>query len=383
MQKVALFPGIGEAELLLDGSGPLCGPESKKRGGREMRTARIVEEGGGYYHVMSRIVDRRMVIDDSEKGILRYLMRGMEGFSGVEIVTYAILDNHFHILLYVPERQDVEDDELIRRLGCLYSKPVVKSAEKHLVLLREKGLDAEAEEFKLTYSYRMYDLAQYMKTLKQRFSQGFNKRHGRKGTLWEERYKSLVVQPAELNATGSHDPLSAVAAVAAYIDLNPVRASIVEDPKDYHFSGYGEALGGGAKARKGIGTVARSLGGESEWPQASEQYRKLLYTTGEESGLDDKGRPLRKGFSAEEVQAVLDAGGKLSLGQVLRCRVRYFSDGLVLGSRAYVDEVFKRHRDHFGAKRKTGARPMSGAQWSGLCTARRLRLEVIATPQAG
>ena len=128
-----------------------------------MRTARIVEEGGGYYHVMSRIVDRRMVIDDSEKGILRNLMRGMEGVSGVEIVTYAILDNHFHILLYVPERQDVEDDELIRRLGCLYSKPVVKSAEKHLVLLREKGLDAEAEEFKLTYSYRMYDLAQYMR----------------------------------------------------------------------------------------------------------------------------------------------------------------------------------------------------------------------------
>jgi len=83
------------------------------------------------------------------------------------------------------------------------------------------------------------------------------------------------------------------------------------------------------------------------------------------------------------VQEVLDAGGKLSLGQVLRCRVRYFSDGLVLGSRAYVDGVFKRHRDHFGAKRKTGARPMAGAQWNGLCTARRLRLEVIATPRAG
>ena len=135
-----------------------------------MRRARIIEEGGGYYHVMSRIVDRRMVIDDSEKGTLRYLMRGMEGFSGVEIVTYAILDNHFHILLYVPERQDVDDAELIRRLGCLYSKPLVKSAEKHLVLLRERGQDAAADEFKLTYSYRMYDLAQYMKTLKQRLS---------------------------------------------------------------------------------------------------------------------------------------------------------------------------------------------------------------------
>jgi len=98
MQEVALFSGIGEAESLLDSSGPLCGPESKKRGGLEMRRARIVEEGGGYYHVMSRIVDRRMVIDDGEKGTSRRVMRGMEGFSGVEIVPYAILDNHFHIL---------------------------------------------------------------------------------------------------------------------------------------------------------------------------------------------------------------------------------------------------------------------------------------------
>jgi len=46
MQKVALSSGIGEAELLLDSSGPFgpfCGPESKKRGDREMRRARIVE----------------------------------------------------------------------------------------------------------------------------------------------------------------------------------------------------------------------------------------------------------------------------------------------------------------------------------------------------
>ena len=97
----------------------------------------------------------------------------------------------------------------------------------------------------------------------------------------------------------------------------------------------------------------------------------------------DRCGPLRKGFSAEEVQTVLNAGGKLSIGQALRCRVRYFSDGVVLGTRAYVDDVFKRHRDHFGATRKTGARPMSGAEWGGLCTGRRLRLKVIATPVSG
>ena len=86
------------------------------------------------------------------------------------------------------------------------------------------------------------------------------------------------------------------------------------------------------------------------------------------------------GFSTEQVEEVLEKGGQLSLAQLLRCRVRYFSDGVALGSRAYVDDLFERHRDQFSAKRKTGARPMGGGQWNGLCTARRLRLHAIGIP---
>jgi len=40
----------------------------------------------------------------------------------------------------------------------------------------------------------------------------------------------------------------------------------------------------------------------------------------------------------------------------VRCRVRYFTDGTVIGSRAWVNEVFEQHRQRFGAKRKDGAR---------------------------
>jgi len=42
--------------------------------------------------------------------------------------------------------------------------------------------------------------------------------------------------------------------MAAYIDLNPVRAGLVEDPADYRWSSYGEAVHGG---RKGWGRKAR------------------------------------------------------------------------------------------------------------------------------
>ena len=62
---------------------------------------------------------------------------------------------------------------------------------------------------------------------------------------------------------------------------------------------------------------------------------------------------------------------------LLRCRVRYFSDGLILGSRAFVDDMFDERRAHFGAKRKTGARKMRGGDWDGLCVARDLKKEVF------
>ena len=103
----------------------------------------------------------------------------------------------------------------------------------------------------------------------------------------------------------------------------------------------------------------------------------LLYGTGEEEGLDEQGRPLRRGFAAGEAQAVLAAKGRLDRWQMLRCRVRYFTDGAALGTRAFVNEVFAVRREHFGPKRTTGARPMRGVDGGGLFTMRDLRIGAI------
>ena len=45
---------------------------------------------------------------------------------------------------------------------------------------------------------------------------------------------------------------------------------------------------------------------------------------------------------------------------MLRCRVRYFTDGAVIGSRAFVNEAFANARARFGEKRKDGARRLRG-----------------------
>jgi putative transposase len=210
--------------------------------------------------------------------------------------------------------------------------------------------------------------------LMQRFTQDYNRRHGRRGTLWEDRFKSILVE-------GTADALSTM---AAYIDLNAVRAGIVEDPKDYRFCGYGEAVAGGREARAGVAHIADILGqarstssGQAgDWRVQSRSYRTYLFMqAGTHTG---KGRKIRE----ERIEQVLEAGGKLSKGELLQCKVRYFSDGVVLGSRAFVEGVFETHRDEFGLKRKTGARKPKHGQWGELFTMRDLRLDPVTVSKA-
>ena len=336
-----------------------------------MRTARIIEDGAAYYHVMTRVVDRRRVF--AETWLLeavRRIMRAVEGFSGARILTYCIMGNHLHVLLHVPERQYVADDEFLRRLGLLYSNRIfLDNMAAQLATLRGGGLNAEAEALKEEYVYRMYSLPEFMKTLKQRISVFYNRKHRRKGTLWEERYKSILIEGSE----------GALSATAAYIDLNPVRAGIVKDPKDYRFCGYGEAVGGSKVARAGI-LVA--FGEEGGWDEVGGRYRQLLYVIGEKKAGEGGKEASRAGFSGAAVEAVMEAKGRLSLPEILRCRVRYFTDGAILGSRIFVESAFRRHRGHFSAKREHGARAMKGGDWGDLFTARQLRLDVIGVPAA-
>ena len=80
----------------------------------------------------------------------------------------------------------------------------------------------------------------------------------------------------------------------------------------------------------------------------------------------------------EVIRRELKRAGALSVGQVLRLRVRYFSDGVVLGSRGYVNEVFREFRERFGPRRKSGARRLRGLEALGeLATMRDLQKDVV------
>jgi REP element-mobilizing transposase RayT len=335
-----------------------------------MRKSRIKAENGiGCYHVTSRIVDRSFKMDVGEREIFRHILRKAEAFSGVNVLTYAILSNHFHILLDVPEQPVLDDAELLRRVRALYGGATANLYKERWDVWRRGGVNMLVEREQEQLRRRMGDVSPFMKLLKQRYSICYNQRHKRTGTLWEGRYVSILVEG------DSH----ALSTIAAYIDLNPVRAGIVKDPAEYRWSGYGEACGGSGVARQGLHAIqcfSQQIQDDS-WSGTAAAYRTCLYTHGEER-RDEGGRLLRVGFSPALAQEVIDRGGRMALPDLLRCRVRYFRDGLAFGSRGFVESVFERNRSHFSAKRKTGARRMRFCFAEGFCIARDLRVEPIS-----
>ena len=340
-----------------------------------MRTARIKADGHGFYHCMSRLVDKSTSFNDDELEVLRGLMRRSEAFSGVSVLTYALMPNHFHILASVPPRGDVSEAEVARRIGALYGKDKGEEALARWTAWRVADEGWRADEELERYRARMGDVSEFIKTLKQRFSQWYNLRHGRKGGLWEERFKSVMVETPPHHARERRG-FGALMAIAAYIDLNAVRAKLARTPEEYRWCGYGEAVGGGRAARAGLSELL-----DADWRAASRRYRLVLAATGEErvvgEGLEARVRP---GITAEEARRILAANGELPLATVLRCRVRYFSDGLILGSRAFVQEALARHGMKLGGSRGRFPEPLRHADWGGLCAARPLRGEVIFAP---
>jgi hypothetical protein len=250
----------------------------------------------------------------------------------------------------------------------LYAENFVKSVADELSAAREKGVgegeDADAvSEIHGRFIPRMHDLSDFMKTLLQRFTRWFNRTHNRTGTLWEERFKSVIVESG-----------TAARTIAAYIDLNPVRAGMVSDPADYRWSSYGEAVGGGAKgngkkSREGLVRACMShkgIGFEAEkWKEVSRIYRRAMgMALGRKSGRAEVGAAPHATKNEEEMLSSKDNETvlpDLGMAGMLMKRVRYFTDGAVIGSKEFVNEAFAGARERFTERRKDGARRMRGS----------------------
>ncbi len=336
------------------------------------------------YHVHSRVVDRRFVLGTEEKEKFRTLMRMQENFTGCRALAYCLMDNHFHILLEVPPMAEggISDEVLLKRLSAIYGEDFVVGVAQELEDAREAvdtsdgGMGEAVAAIHKRFTYRMQDLAQFMKGLLQRFSQWFNRAHSRSGVLWEDRFKSVIVEDGVAART-----------ISAYIDLNPLRAGMVKDPADYRWSSYGEAIGGPVKdcrltgsGKKGDGKKAREglvrafycdkgVGYDAgKWDEVSRLYRRMMgLAIGRKPGKAEVSQSAKGiGQTTKNTAELLESEDNetalkdLGAAKILHCRIRYFTAGAVIGSKEFVNEAFASARDRFGPKRKDGARKLRG-----------------------
>ena len=313
---------------------------------------RLKEPGGAYYHLVSRCALQYYLFSDEEKGAFVAMLRRVAAFSGIDVLTHCVMSNHYHILVRVPPPRFLSETELLARVAILYGTTRANEMRHRWAEYRKQGLQSVLDDEQNRLRKRMNDISPFMKSLNQRFSVWYRAHHdGHKGTLWESRFGSTLVE-----GNGS------LAAVAAYIDLNPVRAGIVSDPKDYAFSGFGAAMAGDTAALDGLTRIYCATAKNIE--QVLNAYRGLLYT---------KGSP---DMDPDTVKKVLSPREKPSMPQLLRKKIRAMTHGLAIGSKTFTAGIFDQHRDIFSKNRRHPPKGISLCpEWDGiqLCSVRRLR----------
>ena len=169
-----------------------------------------------------------------------------------DMIGFCILDNHFHLLVKMFPGRQFTDEEIKNRFARFY------------------GNEAELQEDKIEqYREKWSNLSELIKEIKQRFSKFYNKLHNRRGTLWGERFKSVIVEDG-----------ATLINCLAYIDLNPVRAGIVKRPEDYRWSSLGYHIQSGNRdgfLSTDFGLVEFNVMDEAE---RLRKYRRYVYEAG-------------------------------------------------------------------------------------------------------
>jgi hypothetical protein len=183
------------------------------------------------------------------------------------------------------------------------------------------------------YREKLEDISEYVRSVKQTFSVWYNRTHNRTGYFWGDRFKSVLIEEGE-----------SLLSCLAYIDLNPLRAGMVQLPEDYRWSSfsYWMAKGDGDGFLCFEGLFDRS---DVSSDEILSYYRYLIYSVGNRkkqvlSDLEEARE--RPRISNEQYEKELSRWFVLPKSELLMKRVRYFSDGLVIGSKGFIQRAYQR-----------------------------------------
>lgn len=255
-----------------------------------------------YYHIISRTVGQEFYLNEVEKEKLLSIIKRYTRLYFIEVIGFCIMSNHFHLLIKSEPGDNYSDEEILSRLCAFYEKEP----------FHFKG---KIEE----YRRKLSDISEYMKCIKQRFTLWYNKMNNRSGYFWGDRFKSVLVEDGD-----------ALINTLCYIDLNPIRANIVDRPEDYRWSSIGYFVQ--SNNRDNFLYTPEMF--EVDEREFLSFYRGIVYRAGgiKKSGY---GEIEEKVIEFEEKR-----GFKLAKGEVFNNRVRYFTEGAVLGSKSFILKAY-------------------------------------------
>ena len=225
------------------------------------RTVRIKSRGEGtaYYHLVSRAVNRQFLFAKSTaKDNMLKLARKVAEFSGIKLLAVTIMDNHFHILCSVTRTDvPVPREELIRRVGVLKGEKAAEDLAEHWDELEASGFTSTLEEHMNRLRVRMNDISAFMKTMKELYSMWYNRKYDYSGSIWSGVFKSTMIESGRY-----------LEYCHRYILMNPIRAGIVNQIKDYRWvwseNAAENSLSAGCHPRGEGGSSGSLPGGEED-----------------------------------------------------------------------------------------------------------------------
>jgi putative transposase len=339
-----------------------------------LRTRLTTPERDATYHLASRLAGDLPLLEDEERRVFRRMLKAVSDYCGVRVLNFTILDNHFHLLLRVPRRdtrKDLTPSEMLRRIRFLHPElaellssalfPENEAAEaecrkpgsalEHFGVRRMQGKaellspDDSARDWAQREVERhrklMCELEMFIRILKQRFSKWYNATHDRFGTLWADRFRSMLLEERE----------EILQAVSAYIDLNAVRRGWVEDPTAYEHCGLAEAVKGGGAAREGISAIVGEENGDhvaqGSWLELLERHRSMLW--GDLLAVGTAPAEVRPGKPRRYCEVPQRMVRNPVLADFFLLRHEVLLQGLALGSQRFLEAVFRSNRGAFGA----------------------------------
>jgi hypothetical protein len=313
------------------------------------RKARIKpNDVGTFYHCMNRIVgeEGEYPFGDMEKNKFIQLIKEAARYFTVEVLSYQVMGNHWHIVCYAPAEL-LSPTEAAERFNEFYAgkKPVLKPE------------DPECERV----AAYMRDISNFIGWIQQCFTTWFNNTRvrRRRGTLWVGRFTSTILERD-----------SALWECLFYVEMNAVRAGIAQAPADYRFGSWGEWCSTG------------------KHPFGDNLLRRLPEYEGSQARDTDTLKNVRKRFrvdlarrsaadagaSPEEIEDAMAKAAR-NPGFVVRIdrRVRYWGAGVIIGSKQFVVDMAARRDGPERAEKRSLQRAKQNGQDVDLWSYRRLR----------